>query len=442
MLDLKTFYHNGGTEDIDEPKLVNEVQAFNPHLVVISICYSQVSKVKVILERPGVFAMIRLRRNLVASTNGKVIDLDEKQVNLIYEVANPNNTSKNVVIQGPEGSGKTLLGIEIVKVLVSNYVYTNNLTPQQVKSHIRVIFSACYKSYNDPEEVALWKKQIESIVNRDHVNSLYEVDVVSVQARVRQNPNEYNGDPNIILDVIKKNNRYGSFQKTFIMIDELDPSFESSDWAIYEPFSCNGVNDVQIVFSLKYHFHDMKIRNVRNVNDARDYNEIDRPLALPNVLIGRLHKAYRCSNEIRNFVYYLLMHEPDNVNVHKFKRFQHYEPSFGGQKPIWLDTPDAASFINKVRYDSRFSQLLCESRARAKEEETVVLIYDQDTIDEQEKGKLIGLCQNEKWNYCSKTEAVGTEFSAVIIYGFNEFHFDAFTRAISQLIIVTTSSSL
>ena len=173
VLDLKTFYYND-TEDIDEVKLEDNVTSFNPDLVVISICYSQVSKVKFILEKPGVLAKIRLNRNLVLSTNGKVIDLDEKQVNLIYEVANPNNTSKNVVIQGPEGSGKTLLGIEIVKVLVSNYVYTNNLTPQQVKSHIRVIFSACYKSYNDPEEVALWKKQIESIVNRDHVNSLYE----------------------------------------------------------------------------------------------------------------------------------------------------------------------------------------------------------------------------------------------------------------------------
>ena len=187
------------------------------------------------------------------------------------------------------------------------------------------------KLINDPEEVALWKKQIESIVNRDHVNSLYEVEVVSVAARVRQNPNEYNGDPNIILDVIKKNNRYSSFQKTFIMIDELNPCFESSDWGTYKHFHCDGVNDVQIVFNLKYGFHDMKIRNDRNKNDARDYNEIDIQ-KFDDVLVGRLYKAHRCSNEIRNFVYYLLMHEFDDDNFYKFKSFRHDELSFDAQK--------------------------------------------------------------------------------------------------------------
>ena len=47
----------------------------------------------------------------------------------------------------------------------------------------------------------------------------------------------------------------------------------------------------------------------------------------------------------------------------------------------------------------------------------------------------------ENWKYVSMTEAVGIEFSTVIIYGLKEFHFEAFTRALNQLIIVTTAKS-
>ena len=142
MLDLKTF-RNPLTKTINENQLITNIERANPNLIVISICYSQVSEVKVILERPGVLAQKRLERNLISATNGKAISLDENQIKLIYQVAHPDNINKNVVIHGPEGSGKTYLGIEIVKLLFYNYIYTKKLTPTEIKTNVRVIFSTC-----------------------------------------------------------------------------------------------------------------------------------------------------------------------------------------------------------------------------------------------------------------------------------------------------------
>ena len=435
VLDLKTCCHPT-TKNLVEDSLVAYVRDLKPNLIVLSICYSQVSKIKKILEKTAVFAERRLERNIIAATNGKAIDLDKKQVELIYEVAKPENINKNVVIQGPEGSGKTLLGIEIVKLIANNYIYNENLSPDQAQEDIRVIFSACY---NQPEEVDLWRKQVENIVERDKMKSSYEVKVEPIKARLEQTPKAYYGDDNLILELIRRNNSYGNYKKTIILIDELNPGFESSDWSIFQHFKCMGVHNVQIVFNLKYDFHDMKIRMKRNENDQSDYEEINI-LLLGNVLVGRLRKAHRCSNEIRNFVYYLLMHEfDDDDNFHKFKSFNHDESSFDAlKKPIWIDTIDADTFYTFVRRNGLNRRSLFEKNPG----KTFVLIYDPDTVElTEEKRKVKSICDSEDWKYSSKTEVVGSEFSTVIIYGLKEFHFEAFTRAINQLIIVTTAST-
>ena len=384
---------------------------------------------KNILEKKGLLARQRLERNLITATNGKIIELDREQVELIYQVAYPDNIDKNVVIQGPEGSGKTLLGMEIVKLIANNRVYTQNLTPPQSKKDIRLIFSACHND-NQPNEVNLWKKQIQKIVDRDDLKSLYEVKVEIIGTKMEETPQAYNNENNLILELLRRNNNFGEYEKTIIMIDELNPCFETSHWRVYDDFNCSGVKNVQIVFNIKYDFHDLKIRMKLNKNDAREYVDIDTQL-YENVLVGRLRKAHRCSNQIRNFVYYLLMHDFDNGNLHKFKSFDHDEPSFDSEmKPIWIDLPHWESFIASLQHNrDRESQSLFE-----KPEETV-LIYDPDTIDSTVKSE----CDNRGWKYVSKTEAVGIEFSTVIIYGLKEFHFEAFTRAVNQLIIVTTS---
>ena len=426
---MKTCYL-ANSNDINEELLVSKVLDFKPNLIVLSICYSNVSKVKIILERRGVLAERRLERNLIYATNGNAIELDDKQVELFYEVAKPNFINKNVVIQGPEGSGKTLLGIEIVRLIAHNYIYTQHLSPMQSKKDLRVILSACFNEKH-PRQVDLWKKQVESIVN--HAHSLYEVEVHTIRARTAQHPQAYNDHNNLILELLKKDTKYGEYKKTIIMIDELNPCFESETWSMYRDLKCRGINNVQIVFNLKYDFHDLKFRMESNANDARSYEDFDT-IRFDNVLVGRLHKAHRCSNEIRNFVHFLLMHAFDDG--YKFKYFDHDESTFSSKRPVWIDIKDSKSFIaslnhNKGNRESLFEHCLGDGGTQSK----TVLIYDPDTIDSEVKS----ICDSKRWECVSKTEAVGTEFSRVIIYGLKEFHFEAFTRAVNQLIIVTTS---
>ena len=379
---------------------------------------------KGILERAGVLAKQRIEINLIAATNGQAIKLDKNQEELIYKVANQRNIHKNVVIQGPEGSGKTLLGMEIVKLMVNNYISTENLSPEEIEKDIRVIFSACY---NQREQVKLWIAQMESIVKLN--SNITAIRCEPIRARMERHPKAYNDDSNLILDLIQRDRSYGNFKKTIIMIDELSPGFESSDWELYQHFKGKGVYDVQIVFCLKHDFHDLKIRNNLNEHDDRDYDEPGM-LLLKNVLVGRLHKGHRCSNEIRNFIYYLLMHEFNDGNLHEFKSFHHDEPSFDAEeKPVWIDTVDAKSFFDLVD-----TQVTLFQNIPGK---TVALIYDPKTIDPQVKSE----CDTRSWKHVSKEKVVGTEFSTVIIYDLEEFHFDAFSRAINRLIIVTTSST-
>ena len=423
-------YYDRGTNSIAEARLISYVQKLNPNLIVLSICFGLVSKVKIILEKTGLLAERRLHRNLIATTNGKANELDPKQMELINLVADPDNINKNVVILGPEGSGKTLLGIEIVKLIVSKYIDKQNLSPQQSRKDIRVIFSACYND-DQPKQVALWKKQVQSIVERDEMKSLHKVKVVEIRAKKEKTPVAYNSVDNLIPNLI---HRHREYKKTVIMIDELNPNFELSNWTIYHHMNCTDAQNVQIVFNLKYDFHDMKIRMTANPDDDRGYEEIGTARKFDDVLVFPLSKAQRCSNQIRNFVYYLLMHEFDDY-CHKIKRFDHNEDSFNFEpKPIWIETKDAKSFIKSIPRYSHNGQSLFGNRAAEGE---TVLIYDPDTIESQVKS----FCDNSSWTYVAKTEAVGIEFSRVIIYGLKEFHFEAFTRAVNQLIIVTTSSS-
>ena len=71
----------------------------------------------------------------------------------------------------------------------------------------------------------------------------------------------------------------------------------------------------------------------------------------------------------------------------------------------------------------------------------VILIYDRNLRDNDERKVVEGLCKKVKWMYQSKDDIVGVEFSTVIIFDLDRFHFEAFTRCINRLIIVTTDAT-
>ena len=47
-------------------------------------------------------------------------------------------------------------------------------------------------------------------------------------------------------------------------------------------------------------------------------------------------------------------------------------------------------------------------------------------------------CKDNEWKFCPINEIMGSEAKVVIIYDVKEVHFEALSRAVNQLIIVTT----
>ena len=423
VIDMKDFFGDNST--FNEFEFLQYFKNFHPHLTILSICFSQVSKVKNILERSGLFPEFKLERNLVVATKGRVIELDENQKNLIATIAKPENIEKSVVIKGPEGAGKTLLGTEIAKLLVNHYYWSKNYKPKEGQEKIHVIISACFNKAN---EVKLLMNQLEESLSND-MKAICKIDFKPIQAtKAVQNPKDFNAIGNLVQELVRDaKTPQKSYEKTILMIDELNPDFETSDWQVYRP-----MKKVQIIFSLKYAFDDYKIKNKRDDEIESTFEQQDDIIVFDHIVIGSLHKSHRCSNEIRNFVYYLLIHSSEDEQQFQFKSFHHDKPSFdAGVKPIWLETKNANSFINYLK-----------SETMLKEEADVILIYDPLTIKRSDTSGIIErYCRKQKWKSYSEDEIVGAEASTVIIYDLEQFHFESFTRAINHLIIVTTSAT-
>ena len=73
-------------------------------------------------------------------------------------------------------------------------------------------------------------------------------------------------------------------------------------------------------------------------------------------------------------------------------------------------------------------------------ESDVMLIYDRN-LDLKDLSKLKDFCKDKEWKCFAEDEVVGAEASTVIIYDLEAFDFEAFTRAINNLTMVTTRST-
>ena len=459
MIDLNHFFE-AGTTKLDVNKFRNEARQFKPYIIVLSICYSRVSEVKFALNESGLLSKGALSRNLCEATNGKIVELDPEQTDLINEIVNDKegkNIKKNIVIQGPEGSGKTLLGIEIANIIVNKYIYESRMfVPPHNNSEkkIRVIFVACYdQSESKEEEVNGLINQLKSFVLSDErdktLTSYCDVQFQRIGVEVTRNPRYYN-TPEFIQALLRKSQPNANFEKTIIVIDELNPKFESDEWDKYL-FLDPATKNPQVIFNLKYSFHDIKVRRAINPTDETEREHDGKQfLTFENVLVGRLYTAQRCSNQIRNFVYYLLMHIEDDES-YQLKSLNHQKSSFDATfpsgrliKPYWFKTADVRSFIKNL---SSNPGLINAIENKEIVEETVApkriaLMYDPETIQlDDPKKKIQQHCSHNRWEYISKNEIVGTEYPTVIIFAFRELHFEAFTRAVNNLIIVTTDSS-
>ena len=123
------------------------------------------------------------------------------------------------------------------------------------------------------------------------------------------------------------------------------------------------------------------------------------------------------------------MHSPHEEQLYKQKSFNHLPQSFsgGGEKPLWLQVPSLEAFIH-----------YSDNNDRLKLEKNAMIIYDQ-TFDSQIVYTLRGYAAKKNWRVCSSTSVMGSEASTVIIFNMKTIHFEAISRAVLQLIFVTTN---
>ena len=172
----------------NEKGFLEEIANFEPHIFSFVSCHSYVSMLKTCLEKTGIFSKLRLERNLITATKGRVISLDEQQKDILMKIAEPGNIqTKSLVIQGPEGSGKTLLGLEAAKMMINHHFNEMGLLAKKDKDKIRVIFSACFKR---KEEVGLLMQQFKKELS-DHWKQLCDIYYEPIEAQDVQNPKDF-----------------------------------------------------------------------------------------------------------------------------------------------------------------------------------------------------------------------------------------------------------
>ena len=163
FLGIHKYYKDEDRKEIDEERLISDVQKINASMVVIVICYSQLLELKFLLEGAGIFSEVRMNRDLCLQSKGQILTMSETQKNFLQTMAQPENMEKKqVVIEGQVGSGKTLLGLEVVKMKVAHYIRLYGLTAKEGKEKLRVIIIL---GGNGTSEVLL--RQLETELTED-----------------------------------------------------------------------------------------------------------------------------------------------------------------------------------------------------------------------------------------------------------------------------------
>ena len=104
LINLDDFYHD--KTQLNKEALKAKIILISPSILLISVCYSEKLDLRFVLEMEGIFPGLKLQGDLRLATNGKLIELDPVQIELLYTVADEKNIQKVTIIHGPEGSGQ------------------------------------------------------------------------------------------------------------------------------------------------------------------------------------------------------------------------------------------------------------------------------------------------------------------------------------------------
>ena len=208
FLGIHEYYKDETTKDINEENLVDDIKKINPSMVVMVICYSQILHLRFLLEGAGIFSEVRLNRDLCLQSKGQILTLSETQKKFLQTLSQPENIEKKLVrIEGQVGSGKTLIGIEALKMKIAHYIrkYGWNATESKDKLRVLVIFGG----FGDCAELktSVEKELLEDIGNQSFVE-VYNVRIykgtLEKFVTYQQNYTKFRSPPKIIDDNIQE----------------------------------------------------------------------------------------------------------------------------------------------------------------------------------------------------------------------------------------------
>ena len=167
------------------------------------ICYSQILELKFLLEEKGLFAEMRMNRDLNILSNGQILTMNPVQKEFIQTMAQEKHVEKDVIVTGPVGSGKTLLGLEAINIKKSHYKKKYGINSSDCKNKLRIIILIGW-SDNDSQ----LKQQL--LKSESHNECTLEI------------ATELSPDSEKLTRIFQTHEDYKSFSHTLILLDEID----------------------------------------------------------------------------------------------------------------------------------------------------------------------------------------------------------------------------
>ena len=312
--------------------------------------------------------------------------------------------------------GKTLLAMEVTKMKLYHYLRKLNMRTFQAKEKVQVFVCG---SYAGEARVAVLLKQLYQDT-RD-ISDLCTLRFKPLADLQMNSPKEFKTKVQEILQGSSE-----SIEHSIFFFDELFPNF-----AIDKLKNLAGMEGVDFVLSIRHAFNDNVWKGFfskvfKQTSDTQTIMSSEGVKESSHFIFCRLTMSFRCTHELITFMYHWLIHSPKEGGLFEEKSFIHSPGAFNGPKPLWLEVPIVEVFIQHVEDDDQLNS--------AKD---VLVLYDldYDLLSIHPLGKL---CKDKDWKFCPVNEVMGSEAQIVIIYDVKEVHFEALSRAVNQLIIVTT----
>ena len=149
--------------------------------------------------------------------------------------------------------------------------------------------------------------------------------------------------------------------------------------------------------------------------DSEAVQPNSQPLEVTDTTIScNLEQRQRSSQQILDLADYLYMHS-DWSPIRRWNSGK----SFSSDIPLWVELSNPKAFFDYFK--DKFET-----------DDVMLIYYKPSNLNEFEE-----FCKDQKWRCTSDVNVIGSEASVTILYDLDDFYYEYFTRAKTQLVIVT-----